>query len=120
MRKILNENDLLPLLNQYGVRNVDTNIMTIRDQILTFQKCKLIIGAHGAGLSNMLFMRKGAIVIEIRPHGEQNNIYMMLASCLGLQYYVLYSEKQTVLDFQQTDIEISVNSLSLLLNNLHL
>ena len=119
-RKILNENDLLPLLDQFGVRIVDTNVMTIRDQISTFQNCKLLIGAHGAGLSNMLFMSKGSIIIEIRPHGEQNNIYMMLASCLGLEYYVVFSEKQTVIDFQQTDFEISVNSLRLMFNNLRL
>jgi capsular polysaccharide biosynthesis protein len=119
-RKILNENDLLPLLDQFCVRIVDTNVMTIRDQIVTFQNCKLLIGAHGAGLSNMLFMSKGSIVIEIRPHGEQNNIYMMLASCLGLEYYVFYSEKQTVIDFQQTNFEISVNSLRLMFINLRL
>jgi capsular polysaccharide biosynthesis protein len=111
---------LLPLLDQFCVRIVDTNVMTIRDQIVTFQNCKLLIGAHGAGLSNMLFMSKGSIVIEIRPHGEQNNIYMMLASCLGLEYYVFYSEKQTVIDFQQTNFEISVNSLRLMFINLRL
>ena len=44
----------------------------------------------------------------------------MLASCLGLEYYVVYSEKQTVIDFQQADFEISVNSLRLMLDNLRL
>lgn len=30
---------------------------------------RLLIGAHGAGLSNTLFMRPGAILYEVNPHG---------------------------------------------------
>jgi hypothetical protein len=39
----------------------------IRDQALWFATKNIIIGAHGAGLTNALFITKGTIVLQIWP-----------------------------------------------------
>jgi capsular polysaccharide biosynthesis protein len=54
------------------------------------QQCKLLIGVHGAGLTNMMFMQKGNKVLELRKRDDKyNNCYFGLASACELDYYYL-------------------------------
>jgi len=47
-----------------------------------------LIGIHGAGLTNILFMPKGASVLELRRKDDShNNCYFSLASALELNYF---------------------------------
>ena len=39
--------------------------MTFKEQINYFNNAKIIVCAHGAGMSNMLFCKKGTIIIEV-------------------------------------------------------
>ena len=49
---------------------------------------KYLISNHGAGLTNMLFMKAGGNVLELRHRGDKhNNCYFSLASTLRLNYY---------------------------------
>jgi len=57
-----------------------------------FQKAKLIIGAHGAGLSNMIFGTKKTPVIEIFPVDIANMCYWHLSWILENPHYILASE----------------------------
>jgi capsular polysaccharide biosynthesis protein len=57
-------------------------------QIKLMQGTKVLLGAHGAGLTNMLFMPAGSVVVEIRKEGDcHNNCFYSLASALGHRYY---------------------------------
>jgi capsular polysaccharide biosynthesis protein len=57
-------------------------------QIELMQGTKVLLGAHGAGLTNMLFMPAGSVVVEIRKEGDShNNCFYSLASALGHRYY---------------------------------
>lgn len=44
----------------------------------------VLIAAHGAGLSNILFLRPGSIVIEVFPFGYTPHIFEELAAQLGI------------------------------------
>eukprot|EP00466_Bigelowiella_natans_P005516 jgi/Bigna1/80808/fgenesh1_pg.74_\ len=65
------------------------------DDMRTFyrkiSRASLIVGVHGAGLANMLFAPKRAIVIEIMPiiPDMVNYHYWMLSGLLGLRYRVI-------------------------------
>ena len=49
---------------------------------------KCLIGLHGAGLTNMLFMSEKTNVLELRNEEDShNNCYFSLASDLNLDYY---------------------------------
>jgi hypothetical protein len=52
-----------------------------------FNNASVIIGQHGAGLTNILFARQGTIVIEQSSRGG-NPCYMDLSYTLGLQYHL--------------------------------
>ncbi len=53
---------------------------------------KILVGFHGAGLTNMLFMQPGGKVLEIRPDGTPvNNCFFTQANALNHHYYYVLS-----------------------------
>ena len=53
------------VLPSYEFQNVQLENMTLRQQVSVFNDAKIVIGQHGAGLGNMIWMNKNAIVVEI-------------------------------------------------------
>lgn len=72
-RKVINEVAIYPILNKYGFELVCFEDYGMADQISICKNADVIMGLHGAGLSNLIFMNKGAKLIEIRP----DNVYSM-------------------------------------------
>src|ERR1035437_4173888 len=57
------------------------------DQVAILSKARYVASNHGAGLTNMLFMRPGGRVLELRREGDaHNNCFFTLASALKLDY----------------------------------
>lgn len=56
-------------------------------QIKLFQAADIIIGAHGAGLSHLMWAKRGATVIEIINGGGDSLIYGEMAFMFGLKYF---------------------------------
>ncbi|GEO03216.1 hypothetical protein AAE02nite_08800 [Adhaeribacter aerolatus] len=73
-RKILNEPDLEPILNKYGFQTIYFEDYSLADQISICQHAKVIMGLHGAGLTNLAFLSENSKVIEIRPSAV-NHMY---------------------------------------------
>jgi len=89
-RKIKNEEEILPLLDQFGFQQVFCEEMSFTEQIKLFRQIKYLVTNHGAGLSNMLFMASGTNVLELRKKDDDHsNCYFSLASGLDLNYYYL-------------------------------
>ena len=66
-------------------RIVETDHMELKEQIEIFSTAKLIIGMHGAGLSNWIFARPSTIVVEL---GHINwPCFEPLARRLKLEYH---------------------------------
>jgi len=87
-RKITNEEELLPILHSYGFETVYCETLTLKEQVELFFETKVLIGNHGAGLTNMLFMQKKTAVLELRYAGDaNNNCYFSLASALSIHYF---------------------------------
>lgn len=64
-RQIENEPDLIHLLKNYNFKIETLDGKTFEEQQNLFNKSKIIITMHGAGLTNLLFSAKNSIVIEI-------------------------------------------------------
>lgn len=89
-RKIINESDLHSLLKTFGFSIMYFEEYSWNEQVSFCSKAKCLIGLHGAGLSNMLFMPAKSVVLELRKVGDShNNCYFSLASALGHSYYYL-------------------------------
>ena len=67
--------------------------MSFDEQIYVFSNAKIIIGAHGAGLTNLCFSKEKTKVIEIRSsepgYGFQNKVYERISRINNLNYSLL-------------------------------
>lgn len=89
-RRLLNENEFEQLTAEYGFQTVFLEDMTFLQQIRLLNEASVIIGVHGAGLTNMLFMNPGTRMVELRrKEDSHNNCFFALASALDIQYYYL-------------------------------
>lgn len=65
--------------------------LSVATQIELFSRARLLIGSHGAGLANLLYLPSGAGVIELLPaHGINNQLTPgcgLLAECGYTQFW---------------------------------
>jgi len=91
-RKIDNEDELEPILSKYGFIIVQNEDYTFLQQVAIFSKAKYLISIHGSGLTNMIFMKENACILEF--HKKKTNekdwhslAFWYLADCLDYRYY---------------------------------
>jgi capsular polysaccharide biosynthesis protein len=86
-RYLINEHELLPLLREYKFETAEMDGLPIRRQADLFGNADIIIGVHGAALTNLLFAKPGAKVIEIIPAGLCESSFFAAASHSRLDYH---------------------------------
>ena len=87
-RRIENEDEILPILKEFGFRVVHAEQETWQRQMQLASRAGILVSSHGAGLTNMIPMSVGSSVLEIRDKvNELLYCYYTLAGSLGLQYY---------------------------------
>jgi hypothetical protein len=98
--KISNEEKLFHELALMGFEKVVPEDLSFDEQVATFQNAEWIIGAHGAGLTNVIFSPAGCRLVEIRnPTYNANetyqarggNIFWRLSEFLGLGYHAFFA-----------------------------
>lgn len=125
-RRLLNEKCIVALIDCYGGRVVKFEDYSFEDQVNIMSSCKIFVGMHGAGLSNMMFMPPGGVVIELvaRRHGlfdyrkignsfRHQACYWRLAEAMGHSHDFILGEA-SVSRFSRTDMaDISIDVLQL-------
>jgi capsular polysaccharide biosynthesis protein len=57
------------------------------DQIRLFRDAGIVVGPHGAGLSNMIFCRPGTLIVELlSAGGDRPSCFELLAETCGHRY----------------------------------
>lgn len=92
-RKVSNEEEVTSLLKSFGYEIHYFEDYSFSQQVSICSESLSMIGLHGAGLTNMLFMRPRTQVLELRNEDDcSNNCYFSLASDLGIDYYYQLSK----------------------------
>jgi capsular polysaccharide biosynthesis protein len=86
-RTAQNEAELIDHLDREGVRIIVPGALSVAEQIAAFRAARLIIGPHGAGLSNIAFCRPGSFVYELLPQHYPNSCFNRLAQSAGISYW---------------------------------
>jgi hypothetical protein len=87
-RRIINEDEVINLLKQHGFQIFYFESIPFSEQVKISTKAQFLISNHGAGLTNMVFMRPNSRVFEFRlVKDARNNCYFSLASALKLDYF---------------------------------
>lgn len=93
-RKIINEDQLLPILKKNDFLIVDFDDLAFPEQIRYTTGADVLVSLHGAGLTHMLWMKNPGRVLEIRARDDcHNNCYYTLATDLGLEYHYAIADK---------------------------
>ncbi|KAA2244710.1 glycosyltransferase family 61 protein [Chitinophaga agrisoli] len=111
-RRVLNEDTLLPVLQQAGFEIHCFEDYSLQEQRAIMQETKVLAGLHGAGLTNMLFMPAGGQVLEIRNMGDtHNNCFFSMAGALGHAYYYVLADGTTA-DTYAADFRVDAGMLA--------
>ena len=94
-RNIINEDEVTSVLDRFGFETIHAEDLSFEQQVRTCSRARYIVSNHGAGLTNMLFMKDGGSVLELRHVSDCiNNCYFTLASALDLKYFYLTCSPQ--------------------------
>jgi capsular polysaccharide biosynthesis protein len=119
-RNILNEIELILLLKEFNVEIHYFDDYSLVQQIAIMKETKTLIGLHGAGLTNMLFMPPKGNVLEFRnadDGGASTNCYFNLASEIDINYYYT-TNKSTSPKTNHADFEIDLIKLRTVLKTI--
>jgi capsular polysaccharide biosynthesis protein len=69
-----------------GFHNLKLETVPLAEQAAWFGLTDILVAQHGAGLSNIIWMRHGTHVIEIDPDTGSNTLFSHLAPLFGVSY----------------------------------
>ena len=111
------ENMNFPITNnatRIVFQNVDYNILTFEQQILTDMRTDIMIGPHGAGLMHNIFMRDRAMLIELFVDGSSvNRHFHNLAHWYGRSYRGMNSNNPISIPALVRTVQDAINSIDI-------
>lgn len=112
-RKVINEQELLPLFKKYNFEIIFFEDYTVCQQIEICYHAKNIVSIHGANLTNLVFMQPNSNVLEFRKKDDvDNNYFYELANSVNCNYYYLNCEFEDPMPHTNTfSLYVTIDSL---------
>ena len=95
-RRVTNEDKLIQALEREGFEIFDGANMSLAGQVKLFAEAELILGVHGAGMTNIISARPGTKIIEIFDPEHFVECYCNLTDGLDLKYWYMFAENESV------------------------
>ena len=97
-RSLANESELENEVAQMGLDVVNFQALSLSEQIRLSRDSRIMIGPHGAGLSNLVFGQHLHHVLELFPPHYFNDCYGRLSVSCGISYAPFLSGEATPTD----------------------
>jgi len=111
-RRVLNEDEVVKLLESLNFQAVTLTEFSFLEQATLFNQADVIVSAHGAGLSNVVFCTKESTIVEIFPPRWMAPCFMVLASITECLYkHVVGCEIEGSQDPQRDDFIVPLDRL---------
>lgn len=114
-RKLEKENIFKKFLSKNKFKISYSELKSFKNQVIFYSRCKELIGVHGAGLANMLWMKSGSKIVELKNKDDSyNNCYFSLASALHIKYYYIlcdYNKNYFIYNNNNNNLFLNINSL---------
>jgi len=122
-RKIKNEEELEQYLINIGFLILNTEDKTFMDQVEIFSNSNYLVSIHGAGLTNMVFMKSNSKIVEFYPEFSANDLYKEnlcyknLANSLDFNYNKIICKRENKMEqFDIADISIDLELIKKIIN----
>jgi capsular polysaccharide biosynthesis protein len=110
-RKVENEAEVQAVMASFGIEIHYFEEYPFKEQVKIMNESKVLIGLHGAGLTNMLFMPAGGSVLELRNReDDHNNCFYSLASELDHRYYYMLNQGDRE-DTHTVEVKVDIEEL---------
>lgn len=109
-RSLLNESEVADFLVRRGYLIVDPGGLSVREQMTLFQRATYVVGAHGAGLTNLAWCAPATRVVEILRPDRNLDCYARLSHLAGLRYRPLLASSNGQVDLR--DLAIALEAVS--------
>lgn len=112
-RKVLNEEDVLPVLDKYKFKVVFFEDMSFAEQVECCFNARNIVSIHGANLTNVIFMQPKGNVLEFRKlYDPDNNYFYAITDSVGCNYFYMNCETiDPKPGFNFFDLKVDVKAL---------
>lgn len=119
-RKLFNIDELLVSFPGYDFKIVYLEELSFKEQVQLFRNAKIVIGAHGAGLTNIIYCRN-SLIIEFFP--DKRNIrdmciFFQISQALNIKHF-LFKLKSDATTQDMTIDKNTLNSLAEIFKNWH-
>ena len=127
VRRLVNEVETIELLQKYGFEIIQFEDYSFEEQVRLSQEAEIIIGIHGANLTNILFMQPKGVVIELMNELNVYLLYYHLCSYLQLNYYLLICKQadfnanlaqDNIFYHNNSDLYLELSELETILNSI--
>ncbi|KZV56389.1 Glycosyltransferase family 61 protein [Dorcoceras hygrometricum] len=92
-RRFLNEDEMILMIKELGFELIVVKRSSLASNLNKFTQminsCSVLVGAHGAGLTNELFLPSGAVMVQVELLGTEwasNTYYGDTARAMGVHY----------------------------------
>ena len=85
-RVLIHEKEIWAQLQKRGYESVDCGKMSVQEQANIFGSAEVVVGAHGAALTNLVFCRPRTPVVELFSPAYVNPCYRDLCVAAGLRH----------------------------------
>ena len=107
--KIINNKEAIALLKKYNFKILKLSNLNLIDQVNIFNKASIVVGVHGAGLTNLAFCKKKTKVIEIRNKPNPNEIFKKISQYNKLKYKLILEKE--ISNHDDGDLLINIKNL---------
>ncbi|XP_073147243.1 xylan glycosyltransferase MUCI21-like [Henckelia pumila] len=121
-RRFLNEDEMIQLIKEVGFDLVlvkrSKTVSNMNKFVQLINSCSVLVGAHGAGLTNEIFLPNGAVMIQVELLGTEwasNTYYGDTARAMGVRYlrYKIDREESSLARVYPPDDEVFTDQASL-------
>ena len=112
--QIDNPNIVNKFIKKKKFKSYKPELLTFKNQINLFNNSSIIIGAHGASLTNIIFCRPGTKIIEIIPADHQNRKCERISKVLNLKYFRIKTKPDNSDPNYPSKIHITKKNLKLI------
>lgn len=110
-RVIRNEDAIARLLERLGFVTFVLGYFSIAAQIGLFKSASVVVGGHGAGLTNVAFCRPGTIVLELLQSAFAAPLMNRIAQVKGLRYHAECFESEAAGDVRRQAWSVDTSQL---------